>query len=636
VTVSEPSPLALNCDINVASDPDIQRLAETLDGLPLALVAAGAYLGNSLFSCSKYLRVYNESWLRLLQETPTSDAYDRTLYSTWNLTWERICTVNELAANLLRFCAYFDNKGLWFELFQMGNELDKPEWLQRLTEDEFEFDVAVRILREYALVEEQAGERHGESGSIRFSIHNCVHSWTIHVLNENWNYEMSSVALGCIASKIPQQSTPSFWHISQRLLAHANRIVDLFSQKRLIQDYTEAQVEQKRDVIEAQVEQMQNVIYFFLERDRPETVEKVCISLHEQVEKMFGYYHPATFTLKWLMISIFTSLKNYDEAETLCNRTLSRFNKDPDVNEGRAKRSFTLLLARICMLRGQMGKGEELLGPSTSSQDAGISGLLFEKYLVSRLWTQYLAQDMSRDMQTWMENHLLKEETGKAGSCQQSFNVLCTQIYLRLSQNENEKAKDLLLEAREMFDRENSADYAKASMFSDLATLYIKLDEYEDLKSLCDDATTEDWESLWQSDVRFSCTVVLIRCYVHLSRGELDETVELCQRALNKLHNSRVLGSAPKRTVLIVLGSVYMQQGKHLEAEKQLAAAIQETRESKQQCTSASYEHVLASMSVLAECYKRRGEQDSVQRCLKLVEKCQRELLKARQGGLNV
>ncbi|GFF66782.1 hypothetical protein IFM62136_06737 [Aspergillus lentulus] len=416
---------------SLRDDPDIQTLAETLDGLPLALVAAGAYLGISLFSCSKYLRVYNKSWLRLLKETPTSDAYDRTLYSTWNLTWERICTVNELAANLLRFCAYFDNKGLWFELFQMGNELDKPEWLQRLTEDEFEFDVAVRILREHALVEEQAGGRHGESGSIRFSIHNCVHSWTIHVLNENWNYGMSSVALGCIASKIPQKSTPSFWHISQRLLAHANRIVDLFSQKRLIQVYTETQLEQMRDVIEAQVEQMQGVIYFFLERDRPETVEKMCISLHEQVEKMFGYYHPATFTLKWLMISIFTSLKNYDEAETLCNRTLSRFNNNPDVNEGRAKRSFTLLLAQICMLRGQTEKGEELLlGPSTSSQDAGISGLLFEENLVSRLWTQYLAQDMSRDMQTWMENHLLKEETGKAGSCQQSFNLLCTQIYL--------------------------------------------------------------------------------------------------------------------------------------------------------------------------------------------------------------
>jgi hypothetical protein len=73
-----------------------------------------------------------------------------------------------------------------------------------------------------------------------------------------------------------------------------------------------------------------------------------------------------------------------------------------------------------------------------------------------------------------------------------------------------------------------------------------------------------------------------------------------------------------------------------LEAEKQLAAAIQETRESKQQCTSASYKHVLASMNVLVECYKHRGEQGSLKRCLKLVEKCQREALKARQGGLNV
>ncbi|GFF54560.1 hypothetical protein IFM46972_10055 [Aspergillus udagawae] len=436
---------------------------------------------------------------------------------------------------------------------------------------------------------------------------------------------MSSLALGCIASRIPRESTPSFWHISQRLLAHANRIVDLFSQKRLIKGYTEAQVEQ-----------MQDVINFFLMLNRPETAGKVCMSLHEQVEETFGRYHPATFTLKWLMIDIFTGLKNYDEAERLCNHTLSLFQADTDVDEGRAKRSFTLLLARNCILRGQTEKGMKLLSePSTSSQDEEISGLLFEKNLVSLLWTQDHVQDMPRDMQTWMENHLPKEETGKVKSCQQSFNLHCTQIHLCLSQNKTEKAKDLLVEAREMFDKKNSADYAKPFMFSRLAALYIKLDKYGDLKSLCDNATTEDWESLWQSDVQLSCRVVLMRCYVHLGDHELDETVALCQRALNKLQNSRAPGSAQRQSVLIMLGSVYMLQENLLEAEKQFAAAIQETRESKQQCTSSSYENVLTTMSALAECYKDRGEQDSAQRCLKLVEKCQGELLKARHGGLN-
>jgi tetratricopeptide (TPR) repeat protein len=609
----------------MALDPDVPRLAQTLDGLPLALVAAGTYLRRYPYSCAEYLNAYNQSWLRLLEKTPTSDQYNLTLYSTWDLTLNRICKVKELAARLLCFCAYFDNNDLWYELFETKNGVEKPEWLQTLTADKLEFNDAVGILHEHAIIELPAKVTDNGSGSIGFRIHNCVHSWTIHVLNRDWDYGMSSLALGCIASRIPRESTPSFWHISQRLLAHANRIVDLFSQGRLIQGYTEAQVEQ-----------MQDIIWFFLARGRPETVEKMCISLHEQVDKMFGYYHPATFTLKWLMISIFTRLKNYDEAEIMCNRILSLFAVDPGIDEGRAKRSFTLLLARNCILRGQTEKGMKLLSePSTSSQDEGISDLLFEKDLVSRLWTQYLAQDMPRDMQTWMVNHLCQEETDKTRSCQQSFHLLCTRIYLCLSQNKTEDAKALLDNAREMFDRENSASYAKASMFSPLVALYIKLDEYGDLKSLCDNATTEDWESLWQSDVQFSCHVVLMRCYVHLRDGELDETVALCQRALTKLQNSRAPGSAQRQSVLIMLGSVYMLQERLLEAEKQFVAAIQETRESKQQCTSASYEHVLTTMSALAERYKDRGEQDSAQRCLKLVEKCQGELLKARHSGLN-
>ena len=72
-------------------DSDAKRLAKELDGLPLALATAGAYLNQTAISFSDYLRLYKESWAKLQKTTPELSSYeDRTLYSTWQVSFTRI------------------------------------------------------------------------------------------------------------------------------------------------------------------------------------------------------------------------------------------------------------------------------------------------------------------------------------------------------------------------------------------------------------------------------------------------------------------------------------------------------------------------------------------------------------------
>jgi len=47
------------------SDPDVIMFARELDGLPLALATAGAYLDQVAVSLSDYLRLYKQSWVQL-------------------------------------------------------------------------------------------------------------------------------------------------------------------------------------------------------------------------------------------------------------------------------------------------------------------------------------------------------------------------------------------------------------------------------------------------------------------------------------------------------------------------------------------------------------------------------------------
>src|SRR6267378_1777000 len=203
-------------------DPDAVKLTKELDGLPLALVTAGAYLDQSAIGFSDYLRLYKESWTRLLKTSPELSSYeDRTLYSTWQLSFDHVKQRNELSAKLLRLWAYFDNQDVWFELLQHGDSED-PEWIRELTKDELSFNEAVRVLSDHGLVEvDMSSQERIESRG--YSIHGCVHSWTIHVLNQKWDYDLVKLALKFVGSHVPTKESAKWWLTQRRLLQHAAR-----------------------------------------------------------------------------------------------------------------------------------------------------------------------------------------------------------------------------------------------------------------------------------------------------------------------------------------------------------------------------------------------------------------------------
>ena len=207
---------------NLYIDTDAVKLAKRLDGFPLALATAGAYLKQAPISFSHYLRLYEKSWAKLQKTSPKLSSYeDRTLYSTWQISFEHVERRNILSAQLLRLWAYFDNQDIWFELLQYSDTED-PNWIQELIEDELSFHGAMRVLSDHGLVEvEKPSLELVESQG--YSIHGCVHSWTVHVLNQEWNYELARVAVKSIALHVPGEQADRPWLTQRRLLQHAAR-----------------------------------------------------------------------------------------------------------------------------------------------------------------------------------------------------------------------------------------------------------------------------------------------------------------------------------------------------------------------------------------------------------------------------
>ena len=105
--------IADDAPLDEATEVDRARakeIATALDGLPLALDQAGAYIEETGGGLLKYLNLYRihtpepptASWDPKLQITPTRWP------PTWALSFEKIEQANPAAAELLRFCAFLN------------------------------------------------------------------------------------------------------------------------------------------------------------------------------------------------------------------------------------------------------------------------------------------------------------------------------------------------------------------------------------------------------------------------------------------------------------------------------------------------------------------------------------------------
>jgi hypothetical protein len=59
------------------------------------------------------------------------------------------------------------------------------------------------VLCNYGLVEVDRSSKGGDVESKGYGMHSCVHSWTIHVLNQEWDSEMAGLVLECVGLHVP-------------------------------------------------------------------------------------------------------------------------------------------------------------------------------------------------------------------------------------------------------------------------------------------------------------------------------------------------------------------------------------------------------------------------------------------------
>lgn len=129
-----------------------ERIVQEMDGLPLAIVQAGAYIDETDCSLADYSRLYATKRKALLAR-PSSLLldYSETVTTTWSLSFQQIEQQSPIAANVLRLCAFLAPDAIPEELLTRGiAELSAIPGTEG--SDALELEEALAVLRQYSLL----------------------------------------------------------------------------------------------------------------------------------------------------------------------------------------------------------------------------------------------------------------------------------------------------------------------------------------------------------------------------------------------------------------------------------------------------------------------------------------------------
>jgi hypothetical protein len=154
------------------------QLSKALDGLPLALDQAGAYIEENGSSLTRYLKVYESQRIDLLKRRGSfTSGHPDSVSTTFDLTFRKIQLENPAAAELLCLFAFLHPDAIPEEIFTEGAAALGPV-LERVIIDSIKFDEAIGKLLKYSLIRRDSETR-------TLSIHRLVQAVIKDNMKEN-------------------------------------------------------------------------------------------------------------------------------------------------------------------------------------------------------------------------------------------------------------------------------------------------------------------------------------------------------------------------------------------------------------------------------------------------------------------
>ncbi len=277
------------------------QIVQAMDGLPLALDQAGAYIERTQCTLVAYLETYQQRHTELLHQRGDADkTHPDPVATTWSLSFAQVEQRDPLAADLLRFCAFLAPDDIPEQLIRDGaSQLGSP--LQSITATPSLLDEAIGTLLRFSFVKRKQEEQ-------TIAVHRLVQTIQRTSMDPQTQHTWAERTVRAVNHAFPDVSDYRNWSRCQQYLPHALACTNLMT------TYNLAFPETARLLI---------LIAYYL-NDRAQYTQ--ALPLYQRAlafrEKVLGAEHPDTAQILNNLASLYYNQGDYVQALPLYQQTL--------------------------------------------------------------------------------------------------------------------------------------------------------------------------------------------------------------------------------------------------------------------------------------------------------------------------
>lgn len=353
--------LPLDTPLQHASEQDratAQAIVQAMDGLPLALDQAGAYIEETGCRLATYLERYQQQQISLLQRRGgVSTEHSEPVARTWSLSFAQVEQQSEVAADLLKLCAFLDPDTIPEELFTEGAAELGPV-LHILATDPAQLDEAIGVLRRFSLIQRNRDEQ-------VLIVHRLVQAVLKASITDTAQRQWAERAIRAVNQAFPHVDMTT-WTQCRRLLPQAEACADLINQ------YTFAFPEAARLLNQAGCYLQDHAFYA-----QAEPLHQRALAIYE---KAYGPEHPDTARSLNNLAALYRAQGKYAQAEPLYQRALAIIEQQLGPQHPNTATCLNNL-AGLYDTQGRYAQAEPLyhcahVAEKTQPQGRGITGVM--------------------------------------------------------------------------------------------------------------------------------------------------------------------------------------------------------------------------------------------------------------------
>lgn len=437
-----------------------ERIVREMDGLPLALVQAAAYVEETGCSLAEYLQLYNTHRKDLLaRRSNLALDYTETVATTWELSFQQVEQQSPIAADVLRLCAFLAADAIPKELLMQGIDEAGAE-----ASDSYKLNAALEVLRRYSLV-----RRDGDTNML--SIHRLVQAVLRESLDEQTQRLWAERTVRAVNAAFPETDY-STGTTQQNYLPHVQECATLIEHYQL--HFPEAaQLLYKAGAF----------LYFHGFHLQSQSLHQQALTIREQV---FGPDHPETAESLNVLAILSRNQGDYEQAEKYHQQALTIRQKT--LGPDHSTTAISLInLGVLYSTQGKYEQAEPLLQQALNINKQ----LLGSEHPDTLIIFINLAKLYSEQRKYEQAENLLKqtlaisERVLEAGDplIAHNLNLLASLYY---EKEDYRQAEALWKQSLTILEKTLGSEHpAIAERFNNLAKLYFAQGRYTEARSLC-------------------------------------------------------------------------------------------------------------------------------------------------------